>query len=411
VENLTTGLMAWLGDHSQWLGPAIFLIALIESLAVAGLLVPGVVLLVAVTAMAGSGNLDIFAALTWAFAGAVCGDLLSFALGRVFHQDIKRLAMFRRNPQWIEGGEAFFRRYGILSVIIGRFVGPVRPVIPMVAGMLDMPVLRFVLVNLLSALAWAPVYVLPGYMAGQAVHWPVPAFFWTQASALGAGLAVWAFATLMVLKTQERWAPLVASALALACLPLLHYVHPWLTIFQDTVTDWLTLSAAEFSGATAYLVATVTQPLFLLWLVLLPATALAVTMHWRQLIFLLLTLLLSMISAVAVGLALPSMTLAGSLAVTICLVVVCNRDQGFWRRTCWLVGMLPVLALLLTAHLVSLSITPLSAVASLLVACAASLLSLWLVDRGSVMATMPLPMRCLLPLWPIIAALLAGLVG
>ncbi|MCW8886748.1 MAG: hypothetical protein OQK12_16095, partial [Motiliproteus sp.] len=55
----------------------------------------------------------------------------------------------------------------IYSVVIGRFVGPVRPVVPFVAGMLSMKPALFVSINLISALAWAPVYILPGYLLGE----------------------------------------------------------------------------------------------------------------------------------------------------------------------------------------------------------------------------------------------------
>ncbi|WVM90805.1 VTT domain-containing protein [Halopseudomonas pachastrellae] len=78
--------------------------------------------------------------------------------------------MFRRHPQWIDRGERFFRRYGWVSVVLGRFIGPIRPIIPLVAGMFDMPAWRFVAINLLSALVWAPAYLIPGYSAGRAAR-------------------------------------------------------------------------------------------------------------------------------------------------------------------------------------------------------------------------------------------------
>src|SRR5690606_39429253 len=83
------------------LGLAMFMIAMLESLSVAGLLIPGVLLLFAAAALAGGGSLGLLSTLAWAFAGAVCGDLLSFALGRWFHQDFRRLRIVQRPPQCI----------------------------------------------------------------------------------------------------------------------------------------------------------------------------------------------------------------------------------------------------------------------------------------------------------------------
>ena len=59
-------------------------------------------------------------------------------------------------------GISFFKRYGVHSVFIGRFLGPLRAVVPLVAGMMHMPPLRFNTANVLSAVVWAPALVLFG---------------------------------------------------------------------------------------------------------------------------------------------------------------------------------------------------------------------------------------------------------
>ena len=148
---------------------AIFLISLAESLALIGLLVPGTVMMIGIGALAGSGVISLKITLLAAMAGAICGDSLSYWLGRHYHQRIKDLWPFRKHPQLLNRGEEFFHRHGGKSVLLGRFVGPVRPVIPLIAGMLDMPARRFVLVNILSAIGWAFVYILPGVVLGSSL--------------------------------------------------------------------------------------------------------------------------------------------------------------------------------------------------------------------------------------------------
>ena len=61
----------------------------------------------------------------------------------------------RHHPEWIAGAEAYFQRYGIASLLVGRFIGPLRPMLPMVAGMFDMPFPRFAAVSLLAAAGWS----------------------------------------------------------------------------------------------------------------------------------------------------------------------------------------------------------------------------------------------------------------
>jgi len=167
-------LLDWLYSHQAWVAFAIVLIAFLESLALAGVVIPGVLLLFGASAVAGSGILTLWQALACAFIGAVLGDGVSFFLGKLLKQRIKFIWPFRRYPEWIDNGESFFAQHGGKSVVIGRFVGPIRPVIPLIAGMLDMPSRHFILVNLASAVAWAPTYAVPGFLFGASTQLQLP---------------------------------------------------------------------------------------------------------------------------------------------------------------------------------------------------------------------------------------------
>jgi len=145
---------------------SIFLIALSESLALVGLLIPGTMLMVGIGAVVATGALSLKITLLVAMTGAVAGDSISYWLGRHYHQGLKKLWPFRKYPQMLIRGEEFFQKHGGKSVLLGRFVGPVRPIIPVIAGMLDMPAGRFVLVNILSAVGWAFAYLIPGVLIG-----------------------------------------------------------------------------------------------------------------------------------------------------------------------------------------------------------------------------------------------------
>ncbi|RKR06414.1 undecaprenyl-diphosphatase [Kushneria sinocarnis] len=155
---------------------AVAVTAFAESLALVGLLVPGVIMLTAAASLAGHDQVSITALLISGFIGAVLGDGISYWLGHRYRERIVQWWPFTRHPELIERGRAFFERYGSLSIIFGRFVGPVRPVIPLVAGMMAMPWRRFMLVNALSAAAWSPAYLLPGYFLGRSwqEHFDLP---------------------------------------------------------------------------------------------------------------------------------------------------------------------------------------------------------------------------------------------
>lgn len=139
---------------------------MVESLAFIGLIVPGVVIMFGIGALIAADAIAFSAAMAWAVAGAVTGDGVSFWLGRHYQSQLRELWPFRRYPQTLDRGVVFFDKYGGKSVAFGRFFGPVRAVIPLVAGMLGMSVGRYLIANTLSALVWAPAYLLPGMLFG-----------------------------------------------------------------------------------------------------------------------------------------------------------------------------------------------------------------------------------------------------
>lgn len=163
-------LLQWVTANPGWAGAVVFLMAFAESLAIVGMAVPGVAILFAVGALIGADALDFWPMVGWAVAGAVLGDGLSFWLGRRYRQQLTGIWPFSRHPSTLERGIDFFNKYGGKSVVIGRFFGPVRAVIPLVAGMMKMPPNRFLFANVLSALGWAPAYLLPGMAFGASLE-------------------------------------------------------------------------------------------------------------------------------------------------------------------------------------------------------------------------------------------------
>jgi len=160
-------LLAWIAQNPHHAGWVIFLVSLAESLAIVGMIVPGVVILFGAGALIGSGVLDFWSMCAWAVAGAVIGDGLSYQLGRHFDYLTERFRWFRLHPDHLQKGHDFFAQWGDISVALGRFFGPIRAVVPLIAGLMDMPASRFYLANVLSALAWAPAYLAPGILLGR----------------------------------------------------------------------------------------------------------------------------------------------------------------------------------------------------------------------------------------------------
>lgn len=222
-------LTNWLGANPEWLGLAIFLVACVECLAIAGIIVPGTVLLFTVAVLAGSGALGLSETLLLGFLGGLLGDALSYTIGKHFHQNIRRLPLLRHHPEWIGSAETYFQRYGIASLLVGRFIGPLRPMLPMVAGMFDMPLPRFIAVSLLAGAGWSVVYLLPGWATGAAMRLPLPEGFWPEAAVVAGTLAVVIGLSLNASIRDRRHGTRLIAALSFLALagvflgwPLLH---------------------------------------------------------------------------------------------------------------------------------------------------------------------------------------------
>jgi undecaprenyl-diphosphatase len=166
MENLLDALLNWVETHPHWAGITLMLVAGLESFLVVGLFVPGVAIMFGVGAMIASGHLPLVPALAWSTLGAVVGDGTSYLIGRHYHQRLRVVWPFNKHPDMMARGIDFFHRHGGKSVFLGRFVGPMRALVPAIAGMVDMPVVRFFAADLLSAAIWVPVYMAPGMLFG-----------------------------------------------------------------------------------------------------------------------------------------------------------------------------------------------------------------------------------------------------
>ncbi len=165
-------LLAWLRDNPQWGAMLVMTIAFFESLVVVGLMVPGWVFLVGVGVLIGKGDLPFFFIAVASYIGAVSGESVSYYLGWHYKSKIQHWRWFQKHPKWLSRSQLFFDKHGAASVAFGRFFGPIRAFVPFVAGASNMSPLRFSLVNLLSALVWAPAYLMPGVIVGAAIDIP-----------------------------------------------------------------------------------------------------------------------------------------------------------------------------------------------------------------------------------------------
>jgi len=166
MDDLVHPALAFIAAHANWAAAIMFITAFGESFAFFSLLFPGTTLLIAAGTLLPGGTLPYGPVLIGAVLGATLGDTVSYWIGRRFGDGMAKVWPFSRHPDLLPNGIRFFARHGGKSVFIGRFFGPLRAVIPLAAGLMQMPRGWFWLANVTSALVWAPMLLFAGDLIG-----------------------------------------------------------------------------------------------------------------------------------------------------------------------------------------------------------------------------------------------------
>lgn len=156
MDQIAAQLIGFAADHPQWIAALVFVLAFFE-------FVPFVwVALVGVAALVGPQNVSQLAVVVAsATIGGALGDVSLYLLGQKNSGHLGRIWPFRKHPNLIAKSEAFCARWGLGAVVIGRFSGPVRAGVPVVAGALRMPVVTFSAASIAGALIAAIVFLVP----------------------------------------------------------------------------------------------------------------------------------------------------------------------------------------------------------------------------------------------------------
>jgi membrane protein DedA with SNARE-associated domain len=178
-------------EHFHTLGYwFILLISLLESLAFVGMLVPGTFFIILFGSLAATGYFSLVSLIWFVVAGAVLGDIGSFFLGKrgtgFFSEDNR---IFKTS--YLERGKEFFKKHGARSIFLGRFIGPLRPVIPFIAGLAEMGTGKFCFWDVLTITVWAVAHLYLGYLLGHA--WRLAEVWLTRIGIFLAAAAVFLF--------------------------------------------------------------------------------------------------------------------------------------------------------------------------------------------------------------------------
>jgi len=171
LEAYALQIIDFVRAHQAWATPIAFVLAFGESLAFISLLLPAWAALIGMGALITAGEINFWPIWIAASIGAALGDWLSYWIGKKLEHTVQHIWPLSRHPELIPKGEAFVKRWGALAIVIGRFFGPLRASVPLVAGIFQMPFWRFQIANFASAFLWAAMLLTLGDFVSKFIRW------------------------------------------------------------------------------------------------------------------------------------------------------------------------------------------------------------------------------------------------
>ena len=164
---LDTTLATLAAEYGPWLYGILFLVIFAETGLVVFPFLPGDSILFIAGTVVAAAALDIHVLVAVLIAAAVLGDSLNYAIGRyvgpkIFHKPDSR--WFRQ--EHLRRTQAFYDRYGGVTIIIGRFVPIIRTFAPFLAGVAGMSYRRFLSYNIVGGCLWIALLAYAGYLLG-----------------------------------------------------------------------------------------------------------------------------------------------------------------------------------------------------------------------------------------------------
>jgi membrane protein DedA with SNARE-associated domain len=139
LESITNAVLDFIRAHQSYAPLIVGLMTFGESFAIISLFLPMATILVAVGFALAAADIPFWQVWLSAAGGAFLSAWISFEIGTKAKKRAYGVWPLSRNPQLAERGEQFFQRFGPWAMFLGRFFGPTRAVLPLIAGIFMMP--------------------------------------------------------------------------------------------------------------------------------------------------------------------------------------------------------------------------------------------------------------------------------
>jgi membrane-associated protein len=155
------------GQYGAWIYALLFVVIFAETGLVVFPFLPGDSILFISGTIVATAGLDVHLLVGLLIVAAVLGDSLNYAIGHYIGPRVYE----RPDSRWFKQAhlrrtQAFYDKYGGVTIIIGRFIPIIRTFAPFLAGVAGMSYRRFLSYNVVGGVLWIGLLVYAGYLFG-----------------------------------------------------------------------------------------------------------------------------------------------------------------------------------------------------------------------------------------------------
>ena len=160
----TDTIIAFIKANGEYAPLVVFLMALGETIVVVSMFIPSTFLLFAIGGLMAASGVPLMPSLIAGGLGASLGFSVMFLVSATMQERLLAAWPFRNYPEMMQKTRDFAKKWGVMAVFIGHFMGPLRVLIPIVAGITHMRPAAFMAANIIGAFGWICVFFAPGYL-------------------------------------------------------------------------------------------------------------------------------------------------------------------------------------------------------------------------------------------------------
>jgi membrane-associated protein len=154
-------------QYGAWLYLLLFFVIFAETGLVVFPVLPGDSILFIAGTVVALADLNVHVLVFVLAAAAILGDSVNYAVGHFIGPKVFE----RPESRWLRKDhlrrtQAFYERFGGITIVIGRFVPVIRTFAPFLAGVAGMPYSRFLPYNVVGGAMWISSLVYAGYLFG-----------------------------------------------------------------------------------------------------------------------------------------------------------------------------------------------------------------------------------------------------